>query len=289
MTLFYKKIFSYISLTRLNQPIGILLLLWPTMWALWLSSSGRPDLKIVWIFICGVIVMRSAGCVINDLADKNFDGHVERTKNRPLVTGEITALAASLMLVFLLMLALGLVWHLNYLTLKLSFLAVFLAATYPYMKRFFIIPQAYLGIAFGFGIPMAYASTINYVPMEALILLVANVFWAIAYDTEYAMVDRDDDRNLDIKTSALLFGEKDVFFVPLFQAFFLISMSYAGWIKGMGSFYFCSLLLSIFLFGVQYEMFVNRDRAGCFAAFKNNNWVGVTIFLGIFLDTNLVR
>ena len=269
---------------RLNQPIGIFLLLWPTLWALWLSSGGSPQSKIVFIFICGVIVMRSAGCVINDLADKNFDGHVERTKKRPIVTGEITVRSAVFLLSFLLTIAVGLLLHLNYLTIKLSFIAIFLAATYPFTKRFFVMPQAYLGVAFGFGIPMAYASTVNHVPFEAFMVLIANIFWTIAYDTQYAMVDRDDDININIKTSALLFGDKDVLMIPCFQVLFLACMAYVGWIKHMGSPYFYCLVLSFAWFILQYKMFRTRERGGCFSSFKNNHWVGATIFLGIVLD-----
>ncbi len=279
-----EKIYCYCRLARLNQPIGIMLLLWPTLWGLWLSTIRGPTPSVLIIFILGVILMRSAGCIMNDLADKKFDGYVERTRTRPLVTGEITHLEAVSLAIGMVTLAAMLVINLNLLTIKLSGLALLLAATYPFTKRFLVLPQAYLGVAFGFGIPMAYAANTGNVPLEAILVLVANVFWAIAYDTEYAMVDRKDDELLGIKTSALLFRSKDVLCVFIFQFLFLFCISFVGWLKDFGELFYVILLLAFVLVIFQYPLIKYRNPKDCLRAFKKNNWVGATVFLAILLE-----
>jgi 4-hydroxybenzoate polyprenyltransferase len=275
----------YEKLMRLDRPIGILLLLWPTLWALWLSAAGRPDWVVVWVFALGTVLMRSAGCVINDYADRDFDKHVERTKERPLTAGRVTtkealALFAALSLcAFALVLVLG-----KPLVIWLSVPALFFAASYPFTKRFFAIPQAYLGVAFGFGIPMAYAAQLGEVPAEAWWLLLANVSWAVAYDTEYAMVDRDDDLRIGIKTSAITFGRFDVAAVMLCYATTLVILAGVGWQQQLRLPYFAGLAVAAGIMGVHFTWIRGRERAACFKAFLNNNWVGAAIFAGIALD-----
>jgi len=280
-----EKLDLYEKLMRLDKPIGILLLLWPTLWALWLSAQGRPDWMVLWIFVLGTVLMRSAGCVINDYADRDFDKHVERTKERPLTAGRVSTkealwLFAGLSLVaFALVLALG-----NPLVIWLSVPALFLAASYPFTKRFFAIPQAYLGIAFGFGIPMAYAAHLGEVPAEAWWLLLANVFWAVAYDTEYAMVDREDDLKIGIKTSAITFGRFDVAAVMACYAATLAIVAGIGWSLHLGLAFYAGLLLAAAIMGLHFTWIRGRERMPCFKAFLHNNWVGLVIFVGIVLD-----
>jgi 4-hydroxybenzoate polyprenyltransferase len=280
-----EKLDLYEKLMRLDKPIGILLLLWPTLWALWLSSAGRPDWVVVWVFVLGTVLMRSAGCVINDYADRDFDKHVERTKERPLTAGKVTtrealALFAGLSLTaFVLVLLLG-----KPLVIALSVPALFLAASYPFTKRFLAIPQAYLGIAFGFGIPMAYAAQQGNVPAEAWWLLLANIFWAVAYDTEYAMVDRNDDLKIGIKTSAITFGRCDVAAVMLCYAATLAIIGGIGYGRGLGLAFYACLLVAAGVMGVHYTWIRGRERMACFKAFLHNNWVGAVIFAGIVVD-----
>lgn len=270
---------------RLDKPIGILLLLWPTLWALWLSALGRPNWSVVWIFIMGTVLMRSAGCVINDYADRDFDKHVERTRERPLTAGKVTAREALWLFASLCLLSFGLVLALGMpLVTWLSVPAVFLAASYPFTKRFFAIPQAYLGIAFGFGIPMAYAAHLGSVPAEAWWLLLANVFWAVAYDTEYAMVDRNDDLKIGIKTSAITFGRFDVAAVMLCYAATLAIIGWVGWTLNMGLAFYAGLAGAAGIMGVHYTWIKGRERMPCFKAFLHNNWVGAAIFAGIVVD-----
>ena len=276
-----KKLDAYERLMRLDKPIGILLLLWPTLWALWLASRGIPDWITLLIFITGTVLMRSAGCVMNDIADRNYDGLVERTKNRPLATGEVSVKEAYGLVIFLALLAFALVWQLNKTTILLSFAALFLAATYPFTKRFLAIPQAYLGVAFGFGIPMAFAAVNDYIPPLAWVLLTANVFWAIAYDTEYAMVDRDDDVKIGIKSSAIFFGKYDVIAVMACYAMMLGLLAYVGKFMGYGKFYFIGLSAALGLVLWQYQLIKNRDKTLCFKAFLHNNWIGLAVFIGI--------
>jgi 4-hydroxybenzoate polyprenyltransferase len=275
----------YEKLMRLDKPIGILLLLWPTLWALWLSSLGRPDWIIVWVFILGTVLMRSAGCVINDYADRDFDRHVERTQERPLTAGKVTTKEAVALFAILSLCAFALVLLLgNMLVIWLSFVALFLAATYPFTKRFFAVPQAYLGIAFGFGIPMAYAAQLGEVPAEAWWLLLANVFWAVAYDTEYAMVDREDDLKIGIKTSAITFGRFDVAAIMVCYATTLAIVAWVGWTLGLGWIFLAGLAVAAAIMAMHYTWIRGRERMACFRAFLHNNWVGAAIFAGIVVD-----
>lgn len=284
LTEIQKKADVYIRLTRLDKPVGILLLLWPTLWALLIAGNGCPDSMIVLIFIVGTILMRSAGCVMNDIADHKFDGYVERTQYRPLPNKEATKKEAYLLAAVLSLVAFGLVNLLNLLTVKLSVLALFLAITYPLTKRFFAMPQAYLGIAFGFGIPMAFAAINNHVPAVAWVLLLANVFWAIAYDTEYAMVDRDDDLKIGIKSSAITFGRYDVAAVMLCYLATLLLLAIAGYYLSMHVFYYLGLLLAACVAIYHYFLIRGRDRKNCFKAFLGNNWFGFFVFAGMLVD-----
>jgi len=275
----------YEKLMRLDKPIGILLLLWPTLWGLWFSSFGHPHWAIAWIFILGTVIMRSAGCVINDYADRDFDRHVERTKDRPLTAGRVSAREALLLFAVLCLAAFCLVLSLrNSLVLWLSVPALFLAASYPFTKRFFAIPQAYLGIAFGFGIPMAYAAHLEIVPPVAWYLLLANVFWAIAYDTEYAMVDREDDLKIGIKTSAITFGRFDLLAIAICYATFLGIMAWVGTILRMGYWFFCALGLAGAIALWHLWLIRGRDQASCFRAFLHNNLLGAVVFAGVVID-----
>jgi 4-hydroxybenzoate polyprenyltransferase len=276
-----KKLDAYERLMRLDKPIGILLLLWPTLWALWLASRGLPDWITLLIFVTGAVLMRSAGCVMNDIADRKYDGLVERTKNRPLATGEVSVKEAYLLATGLALVAFCLVLLFNQTTILLSFAALFLAATYPFTKRFLAIPQAYLGVAFGFGIPMAFAAVNDYIPPLAWVLLAANVFWAIAYDTQYAMVDRDDDVKIGIQSSAIFFGKFDVIAVMICYAIMLGILAYVGKFMGYGKFYFIGLVAALLLACSQYVLIKNRDKTNCFKAFLHNNWIGLVIFIGL--------
>jgi 4-hydroxybenzoate polyprenyltransferase len=274
----------YIRLIRLDKPIGILLLLWPTLAALWFASDGRPDWKLILIFTVGTILMRSAGCAINDFADRDFDKHVKRTAERPLTSGKIQAWEAVAVAAVLSLLAFALILPLNALTKQLSVAAVLIAASYPYFKRFFAIPQAYLGIAFGFGIPMAFAAVQNTVPAEAWLLLVANIFWAIAYDTEYAMVDRDDDLKIGIRTSAITFGRYDVLAVMLCYVCAFLIVLLIGWQYGLRAWFIAGMLIAASCGLYHYFLIRDRERMRCFAAFRHNNWLGAAVFAGIAMD-----
>ncbi|UCV23371.1 4-hydroxybenzoate octaprenyltransferase [Ferribacterium limneticum] len=280
-----EKLDLYEKLMRLDKPIGILLLLWPTLWALWLSALGRPNWWVVWIFVLGTVLMRSAGCVINDYADRDFDKHVERTKERPLTAGKVTTKEALALFAGLSLLSFALVLLLGkQLVIWLSVPALFLAASYPFTKRFLAIPQAYLGIAFGFGIPMAYAAQVGGVPAEAWWLLLANVFWAVAYDTEYAMVDREDDLKIGIKTSAITFGRFDVAAVMACYGATLAIIGGIGWTLHLGLAFYAGLVVAAGIMGVHYTWIRGRERMSCFKAFLHNNWVGLVIFIGIVVD-----
>jgi 4-hydroxybenzoate polyprenyltransferase len=275
---------QYFRLIRLDKPIGILLLLWPTLWALWMASNGKPDWTLVAIFTLGTVLMRSAGCAINDYADRDFDKYVQRTVDRPVTSGKIKPYEAVLVALVLALISFALIWPLNTLTKQLSIAAVIIAATYPYFKRFFAIPQAYLGIAFGFGIPMSFAAVQNTVPAAAWWLLVANIFWAVAYDTEYAMVDREDDLKLGMKTSAITFGSYDVAIVMLCYAVNLGIIAVIGWQFGLRIWFVAGLLVAVVCAVYHYTLIRDRGRAGCFAAFRHNNWLGAAIFGGVALD-----
>ncbi|MDB5761694.1 MAG: ubiA [Herminiimonas sp.] len=274
----------YLRLVRLDKPIGILLLLWPTLAALWFASDGRPDWRLVVIFCIGTALMRSAGCAINDFADRDFDKHVQRTAERPLTSGRIAPWEAVMVAAVLALISFLLILPLNALTRQLSVAAVLIAASYPYFKRFFAIPQAYLGIAFGFGIPMAFAAAQGTVPAAAWLLLLANIFWAVAYDTEYAMVDRDDDLKIGIRTSAITFGRYDVPAVMLCYAIALLMILLVGWQYGLRAWFVAGLLVAAGCAVYHYLLIRERDRMRCFAAFRHNNWLGAAVFGGIALD-----
>jgi 4-hydroxybenzoate polyprenyltransferase len=278
------KLALYLRLIRADKPIGILLLLWPTLWALWMASAGKPDPLYIVIFIVGTALMRSAGCAINDYADRDFDLHVKRTAERPLTSGRIRAWEAVMIAVALSLVSFLLILPLNTLTKELSVVAVIVAGTYPYFKRFFAIPQAYLGIAFGFGIPMAFAAVQGQVPAVAWWLLVANVFWAVAYDTEYAMVDRDDDLKIGIKTSAITFGRFDVAAVMLCYAVALLIDLACGWQLGLRWWFVAGMALAAGMAVYHYFLIRGRDRMQCFKAFRHNNWLGAAVFAGVALD-----
>lgn len=279
-----QKIDAYERLMRLDKPIGILLLLWPTLWALWIAGEGRPDWLVVWIFFMGTVLMRSAGCVMNDVADRNFDGHVERTRQRPLVSGEVSVKEACLLAAGLSLGAFALVLFLNTLTIVLSFAALLLAMTYPLTKRFLVTPQAYLGIAFGFGIPMAFAALTDALPPVAWLMLLANIFWALAYDTEYAMVDRDDDLKIGIRSSAIFFGRHDVAAIMVCYAAMLLLLVLVGWLQQLHWPYYLGLVLAAALALYHYRLIRKRERASCFKAFLHNNWLGAAIFAGLLAD-----
>jgi len=280
-----KKIDAYERLMRLDKPIGILLLLWPTLWALWLAGEGRPYWLLACIFIMGTILMRSAGCVMNDVADRKFDGQVERTQQRPLATGEVSVKEALLLAAGLSLTAFMLVLFLNTLTIMLSVAALLLAVSYPFTKRFFVMPQAYLGIAFGFGIPMAFAAQTGTVPMVAWLLLLANIFWAIAYDTEYAMVDREDDLKIGIHSSAIFFGRYDVAAVMACYLAMLLLLGLAGWLLKLSWPYYAGLAAACGIAVYHYSLIRDRNRTACFKAFLHNNWLGAVIFGGVLLST----
>ncbi|KVE62930.1 4-hydroxybenzoate octaprenyltransferase [Burkholderia vietnamiensis] len=271
----------YLRLVRMDKPIGSLLLLWPTLNALWIASDGRPRWPLVAIFALGTLLMRSAGCAMNDYADRDFDRHVKRTADRPLTSGKIRAWEAVAIAAVLSFVAFLLILPLNTLTKELSVVALFVAGSYPFMKRFFAIPQAYLGIAFGFGIPMAFAAVQGTVPALAWVMLVANVFWSVAYDTEYAMVDRDDDIKIGIRTSALTFGRFDVAAIMLCYAVTLGIYAWIGATLGFGLAFWAGWAAALGCALYHYTLIKDRERMPCFAAFRHNNWLGGVLFAGI--------
>jgi 4-hydroxybenzoate polyprenyltransferase len=277
-----RRLDAYERLIRLDKPIGALLLLWPTLWAVWLASGGRPHLGIVLIFILGTLLMRSAGCALNDYADRSFDPHVERTRARPLAAGEIEPREALAVGAALAAAAFVLVLFLNWLAILLSFVALAIAAAYPYAKRFFALPQAVLGVAFGFGIPMAYAAIQERLPLECGVLFAANLFYSFAYDTEYAMVDRDDDARIGIHTSALTLGRWDVAAVMASYALMLGLLIVVGFMHRLGWAYYAGLAAAGAMMIYHWSLIRERSREGAFHAFMHNNWVGAAIFVGIF-------
>ena len=279
-----ERLVQYALLARMHQPIGTLLLLWPTLWALWIAGAGEPDPAVVVVFVAGVFVMRSAGCVINDFADREVDPHVRRTMNRPIASGKVTPREALGVFAALCLVALGLVLTLNRLAVMYSFAAVALAASYPFMKRWTYLPQVHLGVAFGWGIPMAFAALTDAVPALAWLLLTGVVAWAIAYDTMYAMVDREDDLRVGVKSSAILFGGADRFFVGASQVAVLAVLVLAGRQAGLGVFHDAATALSALLFLYQQHLIRDREPAACFKAFLNNNWVGALVFAGVVAD-----
>ena len=278
------RLVSYALLVRLHRPIGTLLLLWPTLWALFIAADGAPDPYMLFAFCLGTLLMRSAGCAINDFADRDLDRHVKRTRDRPVTTGRIRPWEAVAVFAILSLLALVLIIPFNTLTWQLAFVAAFIAGSYPFTKRFFPMPQAYLGIAFGFGIPMAFAAVHGFVPTEAWLMLLANVFWAIAYDTEYAMVDRDDDVRLGLRSSALTFGRFDVAAVMLCYAATLGLLGVVGARVGFGWPYAAGLVAAAMMAVHHGFLIRDRRREGCFRAFNLNNWLGAAIMLGVLAE-----
>ncbi len=275
------RLVQYARLARLDRPIGNFLLLWPMLWALWIAAEGLPDLRVLVVFVLGVLVMRAAGCVINDFADRNIDGHVKRTHHRPMAQGKVSEREALALFVLLCLVAFGLVLLMNRLTILLSFVAVALAATYPFMKRYTHLPQVHLGAAFGWAVPMAFAAQTGAVAPVAWLLFIAAVVWATVYDTQYAMVDRDDDLKIGVKSTAVLFGEADRFMVGVLQVLMLITLVLAGRQSGLGWAWYVGLSAAAGLFVYQQWLMRNREREDCFRAFLNNNVLGGIVFLGI--------
>lgn len=275
------KLLAYHRLMRTDKPIGALLLLWPTLWALWVATPGVPPLWILMVFVAGVWLMRAAGCVVNDYADRKFDGHVKRTANRPLPSGAVTENEARILFVVLVVLAFALVLTLNAMTILLSVAALLLAWVYPFMKRYTHLPQVVLGAAFGWSIPMAFAAVSESVPLSCWIMFLANILWAVAYDTQYAMVDRDDDLKIGIKSTAILFGRHDKLIIGILQVAVLALMVAIGALNGLGWYFYGSVIIAGALFVYQQKLIVNRDRDACFKAFMNNNYVGLVLFIGL--------
>lgn len=279
-----EKIDVYARLSRLDRPIGTFLLLWPCLMALWLAAGGLPDLKVLIIFILGVFVMRACGCIINDYADRELDSYVERTKSRPLASGEVTVKEALGLFVVMGLFAFGLVLLLNPLVVKLSFVGMLLTIIYPFTKRYTNMPQMFLGIVWSWSIPMAYAAQTGEVPVEAWWLFAANWFWTVAYDTMYAMVDRDDDLKVGIKSTAILFGRYDRQIIGLFQLAALACFMTAGYVAERGALYLVGLLAFIGFGLYQQRLIYDRQRAPCFKAFLNNNWAGMALFVALGMD-----
>lgn len=278
---------AYWRLMRFDRPIGILLLLWPTLWALWLAAGGVPSLRNGVIFVLGVVVMRAAGCVVNDLADRDFDPHVKRTRERPLASGALLPSEARRLLAMLMVLAFGLVLMTNALTIQLSFVGAALALSYPFFKRFLDLPQVVLGVAFGWSIPMAFAAEAGTVPPVAWALLGINVFYAVIYDTFYAMVDRDDDLAIGVRSTAILFGRHDLRIISVLQTAMVLLCLALGWQQAWHWPWFAAVTAVAGLFAGQLWMARSRDRDACFRAFLANNWVGFALFLGIVGETML--
>ena len=268
---------------RLNRPVGIYLLLWPTLWALWIAGEGHPDLLVVFVFVSGVVLMRSAGCVINDYADREFDPHVERSRDRPVAAGRVKPKEALALFAVLCLGAFGLVLLMNELTIWLSLAGVILAASYPFMKRYTHLPQVYLGAAFGWAVPMAFAAQTGSVPKLAWLLFVATVLWATVYDTMYGMVDREDDIKIGIKSTAVLFGEADRTIIAIIQLLFLGALLLIGQAADLGGYYYFGVLLAAALSIYQQYLIRNREPEYCFQAFLNNNWLGAAVFSGLVL------
>lgn len=275
---------QYILLTRLNRPIGSLLLLWPTLWALWIAARGWPDPFVLFVFVIGVFVMRSAGCAINDFADRNIDPHVARTNQRPLATGRVTSKEALAVFAALTLMAFILVLFMNKLTIYMSFVGIALAASYPFMKRYHYMPQIHLGAAFGWAAPMAFTAQANEITAVTWLIFMATVLWATAYDTMYAMADREDDIKIGVKSTAILFGEADKLIIGMLQALLLLNLILIGTSAELGLFYFLGLAAASGFSVYQQYLIKDRDPIKCFHAFLNNNWFGFCVFVGIFVD-----
>ncbi len=280
----YPKLWPWIQLMRLDRPVGTLLLLWPTLWAVWIAGQGSPSVRTVIVFTLGVIVMRAAGCVINDFADRNIDGRVKRTEGRPLATGALSGKQALMLFAALAAVAFVLVLFLNTFTILLSFGGLALAVLYPFMKRYTHLPQVVLGAAFSWAIPMAFAAETDSLPAIAWLLYTANLLWTVAYDTEYAMVDRDDDLKIGVKSTAILFGEMDRLMIGALQGMALFALWLLGRQLGFGGFWLAGLVVAAGLFAYQHWLMRERSRDGCFQAFLNNQWVGLAVFAGLLVD-----
>ena len=278
------KLKQYWRLARFDKPIGILILLWPALWALWVASDGKPD-KLVLIVICsGVVLMRAAGCVINDYADREIDPLVKRTKQRPIAAGKVSPKEALILFAILCFLAFILVLQLNLMTILLSFVAAFLAASYPFMKRYTNLPQAYLGIAFGFAVPMSFSAQINSIPGVAWVMYLAVMLWALVYDTMYAMVDKEDDLKIGVKSTAILFGKRDREIMAVLQVIIIILLIIVGKMQQLGGFYYSGVAIAFALSIYQQKLIFNREKKQCFKAFLNSNYFGMAIFVGLFFD-----
>ncbi len=278
------RIKQYWLLARFDRPIGILILLWPALWALWVASNGKPDLWVLSVICLGVVLMRAAGCVINDYADRDFDPHVERTKQRPIAAGKVKPKEALILFVVLCLCAFGLVLTLNIYTILLSFIAAFLAASYPFMKRYTQLPQAYLGIAFGWAVPMSFSAQINSIPAVAWVMYLAVVLWALVYDTMYAMVDKEDDLKIGVKSTAILFGAYDRHIMAILQIIIVGLMIAVGQMQQLNWPYYSGILVAAGFSVYQQKLIFHRDKALCFKAFLNNNWFGMVVFVGLVMD-----
>ncbi len=278
------RLIQYTYLTRLHKPVGILLLLWPALWALWIAAEGLPNVNVLITFVLGAIVMRSAGCVINDLADRELDRHVRRTHLRPITSGTVTTAEALGLVVLLLIVAAILVTHMNFLTFKLSFIAVLLAIVYPLMKRITYLPQVFLGLTFGWAVPMAFAAQINTLPEIAWLLYITTVLWAVVYDTMYAMVDKSDDLKIGIKSTALLFDDADRLIIGIIQSMILCSQILIGSKLELGLYYYAGVLVASLLSLYQQYLIKDRIPKHCFQAFLNNQWYGLAIFVGLYME-----
>jgi 4-hydroxybenzoate polyprenyltransferase len=278
------RIKQYWLLARFDKPIGILILLWPTLWALWVASDGKPDLKVLTVFALGVVLMRAAGCVINDYADRDFDPHVERTQYRPIAAGKVKPKEALTIFVVLSLCAFGLVLLLNIYTIMLSFIGAFLAASYPFMKRYTQLPQAYLGIAFGWAVPMAFSAQTNTIPAVAWVMYLAVILWALVYDTMYAMIDKDDDLKIGVKSTAILFGAYDRQIMAGLQIIILGLLVAVGQMAHSHWPYYTGVLIAAGLSIYQQKLIFHREKALCFKAFLNNNWFGLAVFAGLAAD-----
>ncbi|MBA2814085.1 4-hydroxybenzoate octaprenyltransferase [Candidatus Pantoea persica] len=279
------KFQAYSRLMRINKPIGTLLLMWPTLWALWLSDMGVPPLSVLMVFMLGVVVMRAAGCVINDFADRKVDGFVKRTAGRPLPSGVVSEKEAKILFVVLGLLAFALVLTMNLMTILLSMGGLALAWCYPFMKRYTHLPQVVLGAAFGWAIPMAWAAVGEHLPLECWLVFLANICWTIAYDTQYAMVDRDDDLKIGIKSTAILFGRYDKLIIGLLQLATLGLLALVGERLKLNGFFYAALAGAAALFIWQQKLIARRERDACFQGFLNNNYVGLEVFIGVVLNT----
>ena len=280
----YDKFKLYLLLIRLNRPIGIFLLLWPTLWGLWIASEGFPNTEILVVFLFGVFLMRSAGCILNDIIDKDFDKFVARTQNRPLASDKLSSIEAFIVAISLIFIAFLLVLTTNTLTVQLSFVAIILAGTYPFLKRYTYLPQFFLGLTFGWSIPMAFAATTNSIPKIAWLLLIANILWVVVYDTIYAMIDREDDLKIGIKSTAILFDDADRFIIGLIQSLVLIALIVIGQQASLNIIYYFSLIIGGCLFLYQLYLIRNRDPKKCMQAFLNNNLFGLVVFIGLFIN-----